>query len=94
MSHIDGIYVFWDYFIGGSLAPGLLDFRTDTGVSCSYGIEIRNPEFVVGPGVLLLSYRVPKISENLNTPESQNTKTCSSIEGRIEDVILEFRNSK
>ena len=94
VSHINGIYAFWEYFIGGSLVPGTLDFRTETGINCSYEIEIRNPEFVVGPGVLLLNYRGLESSKDLDPPESQNTKRCSSFEGRIEDVKLEFRSSK
>ena len=94
VSHINGIYAFWEYFIGGSLVPGTLNFRTETGINCSYEIEIRNPEFVVGPGVLLLNYRGLESSKDLDPPESQNTNRCSLIEGRIEDVNLEFRSSK
>ncbi len=90
VSHESGVYAYWDVFVNGSFAPGKLKFQVGTKTVCSVAVEIRNPEYVVEPKVLLLNFRTLTADEMIKDSRLQNKGSCSISSGRIENVTLEF----
>jgi len=90
VSHESGVYAYWDVFVNGSLAPGKLKFQVGIKTVCSVAVEIRNPEYVVEPKVLLLNFRTLTADEMIKDTRLQNKGSCPISSGRIENVTLEF----
>jgi len=88
--HENGVYAYWDIFVDGSVAPGVLRFEFGASNVCSVAVEIRNPEYVVEPRVLLLNFRTLTADEIIQDSRLQNGSSCPSLQGRIENVMLEF----
>ena len=90
VTHDEGVFAYWDSFIGGSLAPGVLSFLTEAKDVCLIALEIRNPEYVVEPKVLLLNFRRLTADEMIKDSRFQDLDSCDISSGRIENIILEF----
>ena len=89
VSHKSGVYAYWDVFVNSSLAPGTLKFQFGAKV-CSVAVEIRNPEYVLEPKVLLLNFRTLTADEIIKDSRLQTKGSCPISSGRIENVTLEF----
>ena len=88
--HENGVYAYWDIFVDGSVAPGVLKFEFGANDVCSVAVEIRNPEYVVEPKILLLNFRTLRTDEMIKDSRLQNGGSCPISSGRIENVMLEF----
>ena len=88
--HENGVYAYWDIFVDGSVVPGVLRFELGANNVCSVAVEIRNPEYVVEPRVLLLNFRTLTADEIIQDSRLQNGGSCPISSGRIENVMLEF----
>ena len=89
VSHKSGVYAYWDVFVNSSLASGTLKFQFGAKV-CSVAVEIRNPEYVLEPKVLLLNFRTLTADEIIKDSRLQTKGSCPISSGRIENVTLEF----
>lgn len=90
VSHKSGVYAYWDVFVNGSLAPGMLKFQVGIKTVCSVAVEIRNPEYVLEPKVLLLNFKTLTPAEMIKDSRLRNEGSCPITSGRIEKVTLEF----
>ena len=88
--HENGVYAYWDIFVDGSVVPGVLRFELGANNVCSVAVEIRNPEYVVEPRVLLLNFRTLTADEIIQDYRLQNGGSCPISSGRIENLMLEF----
>jgi len=88
--HENGVYAYWDIFVDGSVVPGVIWFELGANNVCSVAVEIRNPEYVVEPKILLLNFRTLTADEIIQDSRLQNGGSCPSLQGRIENVMLEF----
>ena len=88
--HENGVYAYWDIFVDGSVVPGVLRFELGANNVCSVAVEIRNPEYVVEPRVLLLNFRTLTADEIIQDSRLQNGGSCPISSGRIENLMLEF----